>query len=86
VLTPNGDGVDDSLGIGFTLAASADVTVQIEQAGAAIATVFSGSLPAGTQQLGWDPGEAPAGSYVAAVIVNGPFGQTRHEAAFTITR
>jgi hypothetical protein len=85
LLTPNGDGVDDSVAIGFTLAADADVTVQVERDGAAAATVFAGSLPAGPQQLAWDGSGLPDGSYVVAVIVNGPFGQTRHEAALTIT-
>ena len=34
-LTPNGDGVDDTLGIAFTLSSSANVAAQIEQAGRA---------------------------------------------------
>jgi hypothetical protein len=84
-LSPNGDGVDDSLGIAFSLSAAAEVTVQVEQNGAALATVFSGSLEPGPQQLVWDGGGLADGLYVAAVIVNGPFGQTRHEAALTIT-
>jgi hypothetical protein len=84
-LSPNGDGADDSLGIAFSLSAAAEVTVQVEQNGAALATVFSGSLEPGPQQLVWDGGGLADGSYVAAVIVNGPFGQTRHEAALTIT-
>jgi len=84
-LSPNGDGVDDSLGIGFTLASAAEVTVQAEQDGAAVATIFSGSLEAGAQQLGWDGAGLPDGAYIVAVVVNGPYGQTRHEAALTIT-
>jgi hypothetical protein len=84
-LSPNGDGADDSLGIAFSLSAAAEVTVQVEQNGAALATVFSGSLEPGPQQLVWDGGGLADGSYVVAVIVNGPFGQTRHEAALTIT-
>jgi N-acetylmuramoyl-L-alanine amidase/FlgD Ig-like domain len=88
VLTPNGDGSDDSLGIGFTLAAPAEVTVQIEQAGTVVAPVFTGSLPAGPSQLFWDgttpTGPAPDGAYEAAVLVNGLFGETRHAAPFTI--
>jgi hypothetical protein len=84
-LSPNGDGVDDTLGIGFTLAAAAEVTVQVEQNGVAAVTVFSGFLQAGTQQVGWDGGGLPDGAYVVAVIVNGPFGQTRHQAPLTIT-
>ncbi len=90
LLTPNGDGSDDTLGIGFTLAVAADVTVQIEQAGIAVATVSAGSLPAGTSQIVWDgataAGPAPSGAYDAVVLVNGPFGLTRHAAAFTVDR
>ena len=84
-LSPNGDGADDSVAIDFTLAADADVIVQVERDGAAVATVSTGSLPAGPQELGWDGGGLPDGTYVVAVIVDGPFGQTRHEAALTIT-
>ncbi len=85
-LTPNGDGADDTLAIGFTLAAAADVTVQVEQGGLAVAAVFAGPLAAGAQQLAWDGDSVPSGSYVVAVIVHGPFGQTRHQAALTISR
>jgi hypothetical protein len=89
-ITPNGDGVDDSLGIGFTLAASAYVTIQIEQVGAVVASVFAGPLPPGSQQVVWDATiagtPAAAGAYVVAVIVGGPFGETRHEAAVTVAR
>ena len=74
-LTPNGDGLDDTIGIGFTLAAPVTVTVQIEQNGAIVATVFAGPLPAGSSQVFWDGGAAPTGSYQAAVLVDGPFGR-----------
>jgi hypothetical protein len=86
LLTPNGDGADDALGIGFSLSAFANVTVQIEQAGAVVAPVFAGELPAGASQVFWDGGSAPSGAYEAAVIVSGPFGVTRHAAPFTIAR
>ena len=90
VLTPNGDGSDDTIGIGFALAVAADVTVQVEQAGAVVATVFAGPLPAGTSQVFWDgttpSGVAPNGAYEVAVLVKGPFGTTRHAAPFTIAR
>ena len=85
-LTPNGDGSDDAIGIGFTLAAQANVTVQIEQNGVAIATVYSGPLPAAASQVFWDGGSAPAGSYQADVLVDGPYGRTRHLASFALAR
>jgi N-acetylmuramoyl-L-alanine amidase len=88
-ITPNGDGSDDSLAIAFTLDAGADVTVQVEQNGLAVAPVFSGPLSPGTQSIVWDgtSGGVPvaAGSYVVAVIVRGPFGETRHEAPLTVS-
>jgi hypothetical protein len=88
LLTPNGDGADDTLGIGFSLSVAATVTVQIEQAGVVVASVFGGQLPAGASQVFWDgttpTGSAPDGSYEAAVIVDGSFGVTRHATPFTI--
>jgi hypothetical protein len=87
-LTPNGDGLDDSLEVDFTLNAPAEVTVRIEQNGLAVAAVYSGSLSPGIQSIAWDGTSAgnllPAGSYVIAVIVRGPFGETRHDVALTI--
>jgi N-acetylmuramoyl-L-alanine amidase len=85
-LTPNGDGLDDTIGIGFTLAAPVTVTLQIEQNGAIAATVYAGPLPAGPSQVFWDGGTAPTGSYQAVVLVDGPFGRTRHAAVFAVTR
>ena len=89
-LTPNGDGVDDTLGIAFTLASSANVVVQIEQAGTLVAPVVTESLPAGAAQLTWDgttpAGPAAAGTYDVVVLVDGPFGRTRHAASFTLAR
>jgi hypothetical protein len=89
-LTPNGDGVDDTLGVSFALAVPANAVVQIEQAGAVVASVASGSLPAGPAQVTWDgttpSGPAPAGTYDAVVLVDGPFGRTRHAVSFEITR
>jgi flagellar hook assembly protein FlgD len=90
VLSPNGDGADDTIAIAFTLATPANAVVQIEQAGLVLATVFAGVLPAGTSQFSWDGvlltgAVAPAGTYDAAVVVDGPFGQTRHAVSFTVS-
>ncbi len=87
-LTPNGDGVDDTVGIAFTLSSEANVTIQIEQSGVVVASVFSGALPAGTAQFSWDgtvpAGTAPAGTYDAVVLVDGLFGSTRHAVPLTV--
>ncbi|MGE5272459.1 MAG: FlgD immunoglobulin-like domain containing protein [Verrucomicrobiota bacterium] len=89
VLTPNGDGVDDTIGISFTLATGAEVTVQIEQAGSVVAPVSSGPLPAGSSQIVWDgttpAGPAAPGNYDAVVLVDGVYGLTRHAASFTVS-
>jgi hypothetical protein len=90
VLSPNGDGSGDTIGIGFSLGVPAQVTVQIEQAGVIVATVFASQLPAGPSQVTWDgttpAGPAADGAYDAAVIVEGPFGETRHALPFAIQR
>jgi N-acetylmuramoyl-L-alanine amidase-like protein len=83
-LTPNGDGADDSLAISFMLAAAAQVTVQVEQNGLAVAVVSSEPMSAGAQQLTWDGAGLPDGAYVVAVIVDGPYGRTRREGSVTI--
>ena len=90
VLSPNGDGIDDTIAIAFTLATPANAVVQIEQAGLVLAMVFVGVLPAGTAQFSWDGvlptgAVAPAGTYEAAVLVDGPFGQTRRVAPFAVS-
>ena len=89
-LSPDGNGLDDSIGVSFTLTVTATVTLQIEQAGSIVVSVFSGSLPVGPSQLVWDgtgpTGPVPAGAYEAVVIADGLFGQTRHAASFTISR
>ncbi len=64
------------------------MTVQIEQNGLNVADVYSGSLSPGFQSIAWDWTSAASccrpAPYVAAVIVRGPFGETRHEVALTI--
>jgi hypothetical protein len=87
-LTPNGDGLDDLLEVDFTLNAPADVTVQIEQNGLSVAAVYSGALSPGVQSIAWDGTSGgkllPDGAYVVAVVVRGPYGESRHEVALTI--
>ena len=50
--------------------------------------MYSGSLSPGVQSVVWDGTNGgplvPAGSYVVAVIVRGPYGETRHQVALTV--
>ncbi len=90
VLSPNGDGVADVLGIAYALSAPAEVTVEIRQSGIAVATAFSGPVQAGPQQATWDAstplGPAPDGAYEAVVIARSALAETRLQAGFTIDR
>jgi hypothetical protein len=68
-VSPNGDGVDDTVAFSFTLSQPASVQVTIDQNGAPVATPFSGSLPAGPSSIAWDGtgsdgARLPEGSYV----------------------
>jgi hypothetical protein len=85
VVSPNGDGRDDAASIGFALAVPTPVTVQVEQAGQAVAVPFSGLLEAGTHQVTWD-GNAPDGTYDAVVIAQTPLAAVRQSAAVTVNR
>jgi flagellar hook assembly protein FlgD len=85
VVSPNGDGRDDAAVIGFTLAAPTPVTVQIEQAGVAVAVPYSGLLEAGTHQVTWD-GNVPDGPYDAVVIAQTPLAAVRQGVPLTVNR
>jgi hypothetical protein len=52
--SPNGDGVNDSVVVGFSLARSLPVQILLRQAGAAVATIFAGQLGPGPQSLAWN--------------------------------
>jgi hypothetical protein len=53
-LSPNGDGVDDSTSVTFTLDQAAPVRVDVRRAGTLVATVFQGTLAAGPQSVTWN--------------------------------
>ena len=69
-VSPNGDGVDDTVTFSFTLAQPTTVQLAIDQNGVPVATPFSGQLPAGASSIAWDGtgsdgSRLPEGSYVA---------------------
>ncbi len=78
VLSPNGDGIADSITFSFELAQDVPVRLDIEQAGSVVASPFQGELAAGAHTLGWDgtAGGAPLadGRYVAVFTVTDALG------------
>ncbi len=73
-LSPNGDGVDDSTLVTFTLDQAVPVRVDVLRAGAVVATVFQDTLGPGLQTVTWN------GSANGAVLAEGDY-----ELAFTVT-
>jgi len=88
VFSPNGDGVNDTLGFTFTLGQSVPVQVSIQRSGTPVATVFSGQLGPGPQSLSWDGSSGGVrlgdGSYVAVVTATSPLGTVSLLLPFTI--
>jgi flagellar hook assembly protein FlgD len=71
-LSPNGDGVRESLRVGFELTRQATVRVQIRRKGKVVRTVLSGSLAAGAYAANWDGKRAdggPVGQGPASAVV-----------------
>jgi hypothetical protein len=80
-ISPDGDGADDALAIGYTLAVPATVTLDVLAAdGSTVSTLVAGvHLPAGGQSARWG-GEGPAGivpdgTYTVRLVVTDDAGQ-----------
>jgi flagellar hook assembly protein FlgD len=77
-ISPNGDGVDDTMTFSFTLAQSVPVRLDIEQAGTVVATPFEGQAGIGPSTISWDGrvgGAAlPDGDYTAVITVSDQLG------------
>jgi hypothetical protein len=73
VISPNGDGVNDSTTFVFNLAQSVPVRLDIEQAGVIVGSPFQGQLGIGPQTLTWDGAGFGAplfdGTYQAVITV-----------------
>lgn len=89
--SPNGDGVRDSVTVGFRLIRRADVAVRVVAAGQAVRTIDAGSLAAGAYVLEWDGrldgGEyASSGAYSLRVSARSALGATSAAEGFTADR
>jgi flagellar hook assembly protein FlgD len=88
-LTPNGDGVDDTVTLSFTLTQSVPLRVDVEQAGIVLATVFQGQPAPGPQTVTWD-GTAngvpvPSGRYQLVVTVSDALGDVQIPLSIDVT-
>jgi hypothetical protein len=87
-ISPNGDGVADTITFSFVLSQNVPVRLDIEQAGSSIATPFRGQLAIGPHTLDWD-GKSngvtlPDGNYLAAVTVSDQLGDIQLALPLTI--
>jgi flagellar hook assembly protein FlgD len=87
-LSPNGDGVGDSVSISFELSQDVPVRVEVLQLGAVVATPFQGQLGAGTHAIEWD-GTAngvplPDGQYVVLATVSDALGDVQQPLRLSI--
>ncbi len=81
VVSPNGDGVADSVTFSFQLAAAVPLRLDIEEAGVVLTTPFQGALASGVHTLAWD-GTAngsplPDGKYVAVFTITDGLGDVQ---------
>jgi flagellar hook assembly protein FlgD len=90
VVTPNGDGIDDTVSVDFALAGTGDVTVSILASdGSPVASLYSGLLEPGSQAFVWnglatDGTAVPPGTYQAVVDVTDSLGTVIQSATFDI--
>jgi hypothetical protein len=88
VISPNGDGVNDSTTFTFMLAQNVPVRLDIVQAGVVVGSPFAGQLGIGPQTLGWDGSGFGAplfdGVYQAVITVTDQLGDVQLSVPITI--
>jgi flagellar hook assembly protein FlgD len=77
--SPNGDGVDDTTTLSFTLSQAVAVHIDVQQRGLVVATLFDGQLGTGAHSLAWDGTDGagnvlPAGDYTVVVTFTDALG------------
>ncbi len=88
-ISPNGDGVNDTLTASFTLNAALPVKLEIRsEAGAVVATILQTTLDPGPHVVDWDGAAAgmsvPDGSYSAVLTVTDALGEVSLGLPFAI--
>jgi hypothetical protein len=88
VVTPNGDGVDETSTISYSLSAPASVTATlVDSTGATVGTLFDGFVGAGPQSFVFDPAAVPDGTYEVVVTAASAKGVQATGSVFvTVTR
>jgi hypothetical protein len=88
VVTPNGDGVDDTSTISYSLSAPASATATlVDSIGATVATLFDGFVGAGPQSFVFDSAAVPDGTYEVVVTAASAEGVQATGSVFvTVTR
>jgi hypothetical protein len=83
-VSPNGDGVQDTVTFGFELVQAASVTLEIAQAGKTLASVYSATLAPGAQTVSWNPTGLKDGKYAGVLTAANDIGTVTHTALFRI--
>ena len=87
-ISPNGDGVSDSLTLAFTLTQTVPVRVDVELGGAVLATPFQGQPGTGAQTVAWDGtsngAPLPDGRYLVVVSFTDALGDVQISLPVTI--
>jgi hypothetical protein len=88
VVTPNGDGVGDIAQIAYVLGATAQLTVALGDAvGNPMATLYAGTITAGTHSFVWRDVTIPDGLYRITISAQGANGKTvSRTASFYVDR
>jgi hypothetical protein len=88
VISPNGDGVNDSTTLSFMLAQNVPVRLDIEQGGVVVGSPFQGQLGVGPHTLVWDGSGFGAplfdGTYEAVITVTDALGDVQLSVPITI--
>jgi hypothetical protein len=87
-LSPNGDGVGDSILVSFELGEGGQVAVDVRSQGLPVAVLYTGWLDAGSHALSWDGsamfGMIPPGSYEVWVSLSDAVGTVTQKVPITV--